>query len=174
LIKLYLECSADASWAVHDDCTGRSGIIVLINGCCVGSWTSKQKIVTRNSTESELVALTDAVSHVLWFRNWLKWYLKTDDLEPTPIYQDNQSVISLQRTGPKTAHRTKHLGVRFFWARERVAMGDIIIIYCPTADMIADIHTKPKHGKVFVVLWNKATGNFDVLPIDDPKLNKKN
>jgi hypothetical protein len=38
--KLYLECSADASWAVHDDCIGRSGVIVMLNGCCVGSWTS--------------------------------------------------------------------------------------------------------------------------------------
>ena len=81
-------------------------------------------------------------------------------------------MISLQRTGPKTSHRTKHLGVRFFWARERVAMGDIIIIFCPTAEMIADIHTKPKHGKVFMVVWNKATGNFDVLPIDNLKQDK--
>jgi hypothetical protein len=62
---LLLECSADASCVVHNDCTERSGIIVLLNGYCVGSWTAKQKNVTRNSTESELVALTDAVSHVL-------------------------------------------------------------------------------------------------------------
>jgi hypothetical protein len=42
---------------------------------------------------------------------YVKWYLRDDKLEPTPIYQDNQSVISLQTTGPKAAHRTKHLGV---------------------------------------------------------------
>ena len=47
----------DASWAVHDDCHGRSGIVVMLDGCSVGSWTVKQKIITRNSTESELVAL---------------------------------------------------------------------------------------------------------------------
>jgi hypothetical protein len=171
--KLSLECYADASWAVHNDYTGRSGIIVLLNGCAVGSWTSKQKIVTRNSTESELVALTDATTHVIWYRNWLKWYLRCDKLDPTPMYQDNQSVISLQETGPKSIHRTKHLGVRYFWAKEKVKDGDITILYCATENMIADIHTKPKHGKVFRILWDRATGNDFMLTNADHNCDSK-
>jgi hypothetical protein len=42
------------------------------------------------------------------------------------------------------------------------SMGDIVIEYCPTLEMIANIHTKPKSGRVFVSLWNKATGNCTV------------
>jgi hypothetical protein len=41
-------------------------------------------------------------------------------------------------------------------------MGDIVIVFCPTLEMIADMHTKPKTGKTFVLLWNKATGNITI------------
>lgn len=55
----------DVSWAVHDDCHGRTGIVILVAGCAVGAWSHKQKMVTPSSTESEVVALSDALSHVV-------------------------------------------------------------------------------------------------------------
>jgi hypothetical protein len=46
-------------------------------------------------------------------------------------------------------------------------MGDIVIVFCPTLEMIADMHTKPKTGKAFVLLWNKATGNVTIESIEN-------
>lgn len=51
--KVALDVYVDASWAVHRDCYGRTGIVVMMAGCSVGAWISKQKLITRNSSESE-------------------------------------------------------------------------------------------------------------------------
>ena len=46
-------------------------------------------------------------------------------------------------------HRTKHMKIRHFWAREQAQLGEIVIKYMPTADMIADLMTKPVVGALF-------------------------
>ncbi|CAM9695749.1 unnamed protein product, partial [Ectocarpus fasciculatus] len=116
------------------------GIVVTIAGCAVGAWSYKQKMVTRSSTESEIVALSDALSDVLWFRRWLT--SQGHELPPTVVYQDNQAVISLMRSERRCHQRTKHLDARYFYARDLELAGIIDIVWLPTALMIADLMTK--------------------------------
>lgn len=59
----------DTSWAVHDNCRGRTGVVLTMAGCAVGAWSHKQKMVTLSSTESEIVALADAMREILCCRN---------------------------------------------------------------------------------------------------------
>ena len=66
-----LTAYVDASWATHDDGHGRTGIVLMMAGCAVAAWSSKQKMVTRSSTESEIVALSDATTQIMWYRRWL-------------------------------------------------------------------------------------------------------
>ena len=61
---------------------------VMLAGACVGAWTSKQKIVTKSSTEAEVVGLTDGLGHALWARHWMEAQGYTQ--EPTAVYQDNE------------------------------------------------------------------------------------
>ena len=49
----------DASYATQPKGRSRTGILLKIAGCAIGVWSVKQKIVTRSSTEAELVALTE-------------------------------------------------------------------------------------------------------------------
>jgi hypothetical protein len=46
----------DGSYASHDDMKGQSGAVFLAGDCAVLFKSNKQKINTRSSTESELIA----------------------------------------------------------------------------------------------------------------------
>ena len=48
--------------------------------------------------------------------------------------------------------KTKHIQVKFFFIKDRIDDGEMIIVKCPTEGMWADILTKPLHGKAFRVM----------------------
>ena len=149
----------DASWAVHDDCTSRTGIVLLLAGCCVGAWTKKQKLVTKHSTESEIVALSDGLTEVIWARNFLE--TQGYHMTPFPVYQDNQPVIDLMMSDRRTHQRTKHLSARYFHAKQLEETKIIKIIKQDTKWMLADILTKPVQGQTFTNLSDILTGNME-------------
>lgn len=152
------EVFVDASWATHMDGHGRTGIVIIMAGCAIAAWTSKQKMVTRSSTEAEIVALSDALSHVMWLRRWL--LAQGHVIGATTIYQDNEAVMKLMRSDRRTHQRTKHLDVRYFYARDLEQEGAIMLKWIPTADMIADLMTKPVTGALFKELTAKLMGNW--------------
>jgi hypothetical protein len=56
LIHAYI----DASFGVHADGSSRTtGVVLMMAGAIVGAWSGKQKLVTKSSTESEIVGLSD-------------------------------------------------------------------------------------------------------------------
>ena len=55
---------------------------------------------------------------------------------------DNQGAIALAKN-PVHHNRTKHIDIRYHFIREKVLRNEIILKYCATKDMIADILTKP-------------------------------
>ena len=103
----------------------------------------KQKIVTRSSTESELVAISDSLSQILWTREYMK--AAGMDLGPVILHQDNKSNIFLANKG----RSTRHIQIKFFFINHYINTKKIVIEYMPTVDMIADIMTKPLHGNLF-------------------------
>ena len=124
--KVELSSFIDASWATHEDCKGRSGIILMMAGAAVGGWSYKQKMVTRNSTESEIVALTDGLSEVVWAKKWLGG--QGYSMRPIKVYQDNEAVIKLIASERRTHQRTKHIDARYFYARELEEEGEIVLV----------------------------------------------
>ena len=56
----------DASHAVHWDCKGQTGAGMTLGEGAVISMSKKQKINTRSSTETELVAADDFMPVILW------------------------------------------------------------------------------------------------------------
>ena len=109
--------------------------------------SSKQKIVTKSSTEAELVALSDLASLVIWSRDFL--LAQGEPAGPATVSQDNQSTMALAARGASVSERTRHINIRHYWMKDRVDSGDIQIMYTPTEDMIADIFTKPLQGERF-------------------------
>jgi hypothetical protein len=131
---------ADADGSMAEDRKAISGYAFLIDGGAV-SWSSKrQDIISLSTTESEYVAATHATKEALWLRS-LIGELFTPITEPTTLFSDNQSAIALAKDHQYHA-RTKHIDIRFHFIRWVVDNNKLRLIYCPTADMIADTLTK--------------------------------
>ena len=57
--------------------------------------------------------------------------------------------------GASTSERTRHIGLRYFFVKDRVDSGEVTIQYLPTENMIADILTKPLQESLFRRLRNE-------------------
>ncbi|CAB4044841.1 Hypothetical predicted protein [Paramuricea clavata] len=60
---------------------------------------------------------------------------------PVQIYEDNQGTIALSKD-PVNRQRSKHIDIRYHFIRSTINAGKVIVNYCPTSDMRADIMTK--------------------------------
>ena len=110
--------------------------------------STKQKINTRSSTETEIVAADDLMPAILWTNYFLEaqGYGTTSSV----LYQDNKSAILLENNGRRSSSkRTKHIHMRYYFITDRVRKNELSIEHCPTEDMVADFFTKPLQGKLF-------------------------
>jgi len=141
-----LHCYIDASFGVHADGKSHSGVYVSIgqNGGPIFVKSNKQKLVSRSSTEAELIALADGVPELLWMREiftFLGYKIPT-----SIVYQDNQSTIFLAEKGKCNHGKSRFFPVKYFFVKQHVEAGDIKLVYLPTEEMIADFLTKPIQG----------------------------
>ena len=134
-------CS-DADWA--SDAVDRksiSGYSFYFQGSLV-SWSAvKQKSIALSSTEAEYYAMTHAFKEALWIRTFLE-ILKFPVPRPFPILSDNQAACSLSNS-PAISARSKHIDIRHHFICDHVLDGSFSTTWIPTADMPADIFTKP-------------------------------
>ncbi len=93
----------DASFAVHANMRGHTGggLTMGIGFPIVSS--TKQKLNTRSSTESELVGVDDMMPSILWTRYFLmsQGYNVRDNI----LFQDNKSTILLERNGKASSSK---------------------------------------------------------------------
>ena len=102
----------------------------------------KQKLNTRSSTESELVAVDDCMPAILWTRYFLE--AQGYGVQENIVYQDNLSAILLEKNGKaSSSKRTKHINVRYYFVTDRIKKGDMSVEWCPTEDMTGDFMMKP-------------------------------
>jgi hypothetical protein len=140
----------DASYGVHQDGKSHSGLSITLGSGPIMIKSSKQKIVTKSSTEAELVAESDFASEALACKDFL--HCQGEDTGVATIFQDNQSTIAMIDNGCSRSDRTRHINIRYFWTKEQVSEGRLAIVYISTDDMIADILTKPLQGEKFLKL----------------------
>jgi Reverse transcriptase (RNA-dependent DNA polymerase)/Integrase core domain/GAG-pre-integrase domain/Zinc knuckle len=130
----------DADGMSNEDRHAISGYVFQIDGSSV-SWSSKrQEVIALSTTEAEYVATTHAAKEALWLRNFTSELFENNN-SPTTLYSDNQSSIALTKDD-QFHSRTKHIDIKYHFIRWIVNDGKIILEYCPTEEMIADIFTK--------------------------------
>jgi hypothetical protein len=134
---------ADASHGIYPDGHGQAGIVITLGSAPIFCRSTKIKSITRSSSESELVALEDAATYVVWLRALLHELLGPESVSsPTAVFQDNKSTIIMAVQGGNFK-RTKHLICKEGFVRERILHGDMKLIYLPSGAMLADMLTKP-------------------------------
>ena len=75
-----------------------------------------------------------------WMRE-LSSDLGNQQSQPTLIHEDNQSAIAMAKN-PQFHKRSEHINIKYHYVRERVNNGKIVVKYCPTEEMFADLLTK--------------------------------
>ena len=143
----------DASFLAHMDMKSRSGILVILAGGVIYISSVKQKLVTKSTAESELVALCDGATALLVIRKFL--HAQGHKLGKSIIMEDNKSTIEMVKAGRPTSFRTKHIAMRYFFVKDYIESGELDVEYCLTGDMLSDMLTKPLMGSQFVYLRDK-------------------
>ena len=87
----------------------------------------------------------------MWLRKLLISDLQVISQESTVLMEDNQGAISIAKN-PVAHSRTKHINIHYHYIREAMLEGIVIIHYCPTEQMIADVLTKPLPRERFKLL----------------------
>jgi hypothetical protein len=146
-----LEIYVDASWCLDSTARGQSGMVLKLNGNTIFFRTSKQNIVTKSSTESEIVAVDEYLPYALWTLSLCE-ELNLNVTKPILVYQDNQSGVKIMEKGHGNFKRTKHFINKYYWIKQYVDNGTIEFRYLITTKMIADIFTKPIVGHLFYLL----------------------
>lgn len=154
-IKVYI----DASFAIHSDGRSRTGMVISMGGSTIYAWTSKQKMATKSSCESEIVGLSDGVSEVLGCREFMIY--QGYDVGPATIYEDNTSVIDLIEAGKPTSHRSRHMKARYFFLKDYIEAGEITLKHLGTDSMLADYLTKPLGINKFALFRDIVLGLMD-------------
>ncbi|CAI7905969.1 unnamed protein product [Closterium sp. NIES-54] len=132
---------ADASWD-DDSATQRSshGYTFSLGSGSVSWQSSRLSSVLISSCEAEIYAGAMAAQELRWLT-----YLLTDLGEqprsPPVLYVDNKAMIALCQER-RLEHRTKHIALRYFLARELQLRGQLRLAYVATRANTADIFTK--------------------------------
>lgn len=150
----------DASYGVHTS-SGRShtGCAITIGTGPVLAKSAKQRIVTKSSTEAELVGLSDMASQAIHVNEFLREQGVATG--PAVLGQGNLSTIALTRRGGPGSERSRHIAIRYFWLKERIDDGDVAVEHVPTGDMVANTLTKPVQGAQFARERDALTGWTD-------------
>ncbi|CAI7746969.1 unnamed protein product [Closterium sp. NIES-54] len=132
---------ADASW-VDDLATQRSsqGYTFSLGSGSVSWRSTRSSSVLSSSCEAEIYAGAMAAQELRWLT-----YLLTDLGEPprSPpvLYVDNKAMLALCLEH-RLEHRTKHIALRYFLARELQQCGQLRLAYVASEANTADLFTK--------------------------------
>ena len=144
IVKLWV----DGSYTMHPDMRSQTGGTMSLGKGAIISTSIKQKMNTKTSTETELIAADDLMPHILWTNYLLNW--QGYNSKDTILYQDNKSAILLEKNGKKSSSkRTNHIAIRNYFITDRFKADELNIEYCPMGDMVADYFTRPLQGKKF-------------------------
>ncbi|CAI7810924.1 unnamed protein product [Closterium sp. NIES-54] len=135
--RVFLTGYADASW-VDDLATQRSsqGYTFSLGSISVSWRSTRSSSVLSSSCEAEIYAGAMVAQELRWLT-----YVLTDLGEaprsPPVVYVDNKAMLALCQE-----HRTKHIALRYFLARELQQRGQLCLAYVASQANTADVSTK--------------------------------
>ncbi|CAI7903759.1 unnamed protein product [Closterium sp. NIES-54] len=139
--RVFLTGHADASW-VDDLATQRSsqGYTFSLGSGSVSWRSTRSSSVLSSSCEAEIYAGAMAAQELRWLT-----YLLTDLGEaprsPPVLYVNNKAMLALCQEH-RLEHRTKHIALRYFLARELQQRGQLRLAYVASQANTADVFTK--------------------------------
>ena len=144
--NLILRVYADADFAGDvDGMKSTTGFVVMDPYGAVINWkSSKQRTVAKSTADAEFNATTFAAEEGMWLykvQGELSLPVQVTQLPLIMLHNDNQACIASLNNG-QFRPSTRHVGVRYFWLKEIIEMGEAKIQYLRTDNMVADGLTK--------------------------------
>ncbi|CAI7766078.1 unnamed protein product [Closterium sp. NIES-53] len=139
--RVVLTCHADASW-VDDLAMQRSsqGYTFSLGSGSVSWRSTRSSSILSSSCEAEIYAGAMAAQELRWLT-----YLLTDLGEaprsPPVLYVDNKAMLALCQEH-RQEHRTKHIALRYFLARELQRRGQLRLAYVASQANTSDVFIK--------------------------------
>jgi hypothetical protein len=138
-----------------DTARSRTGYIIFYAGCPI-FWQSKlQTEISLSTTEAEIISLSTALKTAIPLMEITKemqklgyTVLSTIPVVHCRLFEDNSGAIELA-TNHKIRPRTRYMNVKWFHFRHHYERGEISILPCTSANMTADILTKPLDVEAF-------------------------
>lgn len=156
----------DASYAIHTDMKSHTGGSISFGTGAILSKSTKQKLNTKSSTEAELVGISEFLPTSIWTRMFME--AQGYPLSTNTLHQDNESTIKLAKNGRASAGKqSRHIDIRYFFVKDRIASENIDLVHCPTDQMLADFFTKPLQGSLFRKFRNVILGKTHVSTLSD-------
>ncbi|CAI7760304.1 unnamed protein product [Closterium sp. NIES-54] len=120
---------ADASWSLTDLDTQRSsqGYTFSLGFGSVSWWSTRSSSGLSSSCEAEIYAEAMAAQELRWL-TYLLTDLREPPRSPPVLYVDNKAMLALCREH-RLEHRTKHIALRYFLARELQQRGQLRLAY---------------------------------------------
>lgn len=152
--SLQLTAFSDSDWGGNLD-NGRSttGYVLYIGPNAISWKSSRQKSVSRSSTEAEYKAIANTTAEILWIQNLLHEMGINLTLPPT-LFCDNTGATYLC-ANPVFHSRMKHISLDYHFVRECVANGSLKVLHVSTRDQLADVLTKALPRQQFTHLRSK-------------------
>ena len=142
-----LSAYVDADFAMEHDRKSITGYVILLGDNIIAWRSSKQRLVTLSTCESEYVALSACAREVMIWRTFMA-ELGWPQGEPTVIRTDSAAAKALAEAST-TSQRSKHIDLRFHHVRELIDNGDIVLEKVSSAENLADVLTKPLASVAF-------------------------
>ena len=132
---------SDCTSYVDDKKSTFGYIFMMVEG--VVSWKSvKQTRTTSSTMEAKYVACYDATCHAIWLQNFISALDVVHSISrPLNLFCDNSIVVSFSWNTRSTS-RSKHIDVKLFFVKEKVAKSLISVEHMPITSMLADPLTK--------------------------------
>lgn len=137
-----LDCMVDSDYAGDNvDRKSTTGFIIRMFGNLIFWKTRKQNTVTKCSTFAEYIALSEAVTEIIFIRNLLSESFDVKFCKPIKLYEDNSGAIAIAKYGNFTKN-SKHIEVQYHYINENYEKKIIDIVKIDTNFNVADMLTK--------------------------------
>jgi hypothetical protein len=130
----------DASFAVGESKQSITGFIIYLNGVPLLWGSLKQTVVVDSSCSAEFVAASVTCKQLVHAENMLG-FLGFSSPKPYSLFTDSKACFHIA-SNPSRLGNVRHLQIRYHMVRCYVSLGDVMMCFCITEEMVADLLTK--------------------------------
>ena len=117
-----------------------TGVAAMYAAGAIAWQSQRQGCVSLSSTEAEFVAAAEGAKLASWLHRLMSEITVINSV-PT-LFVDNLSAVKLIQN-PVFHKRSKHIDVRYYYVRNEVSMGNLLVKHVCSEKQLADLLTKP-------------------------------